>query len=120
MRREHDDRNPDRASASEPQDAASVAARARADDDQLKHLERERRARVAKVVSLLAIVVVLMLFILWNSQAVKVSFVFASGHPPLIWVMLTCAVLGGLAGYLIGKPGKQIRLRKAEDQVKQK
>src|SRR2546429_4967951 len=113
MRREHDDRQPDRSSAPEPQDAASVAARARADEGQMKHLERERRARVAKVVALLAIVVILMLFILWNSQKVKVSFVFASGHPPLIWVMLTCAVLGGLAGYLIGKPGKPIRLATA-------
>jgi uncharacterized integral membrane protein len=118
MRRDHDDRPPERPPAGGSEDAADVAARLRGGEDQLKHLERERRARVAKVVALLAILVVLMLFILWNSQAVKVSFVFASGHPPLIWVMLACAVLGGVAGYLIGKPGRQIRLRRRTEPTK--
>jgi uncharacterized integral membrane protein len=58
-----------------------------------------------------------MVFIISNDDPAPVSFVFFTRHPPLIWVMFACAVLGGLIGYLIGRPGKQIRLhRRREDQ----
>lgn len=60
----------------------------------------------------LAIVVILIVFVIANSQPVKVDFVFVTRQPRLIWVMIACAVLGGVAGYLIGRPGKQIHLRK--------
>jgi uncharacterized integral membrane protein len=84
------------------------------DEMVLRQISRERQSRVAKVVVGLAVLVVLILFVLWNSQSVKVNFVFVSGHPPLIWVMLACAVLGGLLGYLVGKPGRQIRVRRRQ------
>jgi uncharacterized integral membrane protein len=74
---------------------------------------------VAKAVAILGIVVILMIFIIANAKAVPVSFVFFHRMPPLIWVMFACAVLGGIVGYLIGKPGRQVRLHvKGEDHKK--
>jgi uncharacterized integral membrane protein len=85
---------------------------AREDQQHLRALQRERQARVAKVIVALAIAVILMLFIIFNSQASRVSFVFFTRHPPLIWVMFACAVLGGILGYLVGRPGRQVSLHR--------
>jgi uncharacterized integral membrane protein len=76
----------------------------------LDQLRKARQARVAKFLVVLAIAVILIIFIVANAKPVRVSYVFVTGHPRLIWVMLFCAVLGGIAGYLLGKPGKQVRL----------
>jgi uncharacterized integral membrane protein len=111
MHREHD----------EPQERPPPAASSdqavqgvREDLRQLRQLQRERQARVVKAIVTLGIVVVLIVFIIANSQPVKVNFVFVTRHPRLIWVMFACAVLGGIAGYLIGKPGKQVRLHRRD------
>jgi uncharacterized integral membrane protein len=80
--------------------------------EHLQALARQRRARVAKATVALAVLVILIIFIIANSQPVPVDFVFLTRHPRLIWVMITCAVLGGFLGYLLGRPGKQIRLRR--------
>jgi uncharacterized integral membrane protein len=64
----------------------------------------------------LAIVVLLVVFIVANSQSVAVDFVFFNRRPRLIWVMFSCAVLGGIVGYLIGRPGRQVRLRRRKEQ----
>jgi uncharacterized integral membrane protein len=91
----------------------------KADQEHLRDLQRARQARVAKVLVGLAIAVILIIFIVTNSQPVKVNFVFFTRRPGLIWIMFTCAVLGGILGYLIGRPGQQVRLhRKRDDQVK--
>src|SRR5437870_3430235 len=84
------------------------------EQEHLAALRRVREARVAKTLAVLAIVVVLVIFVIANSQPVKVNFVFVTRHPRLIWVMFACAVLGGIAGYLIGKPGKQVRLHRRD------
>lgn len=84
---------------------------ARRDDEaHLRDLRRARQKRVAMVALGLAIVVILMIFIIANAHPVKVSFVFVTRMPLLIWVMLACAVLGGIVGYLIGRPGRRVRL----------
>jgi len=106
---EGDDRLEGTAEAPSPEEAGDRAAQ---QQEHLRELQRVRQARVAKVGVALAIVIILMIFIIANSQGVLVHFVFFSGRPPLIWVMFACAVLGGIVGYLIGKPGKQIRLRR--------
>jgi uncharacterized integral membrane protein len=82
-------------------------------DDQahLRELQKARQARVVKSLVALAIVVILIIFVVANSKPVPVSFVFVKRTPKLIWVMLACAILGGIAGYLIGRPGKQVHLR---------
>ena len=71
---------------------------------------------MAKVVVALAIVVILMIFIISNSEGQEVNFVFFKRRPPLIWVMFACAVMGGIVGFLIGRPGKQVRLHKREQE----
>jgi len=79
---------------------------------QLQALQRARQARVVKVAVALAILGILIAFIAANSQSVMVRFVFFTRRPALIWVMFACAVLGGIVGYLIGRPGRQVRLRR--------
>jgi len=81
-------------------------AQPRADERQLKALQHQRQERLVKVAVALAIVVILIIFVIANSDPVKVNFVFVTRHPRLIWVMIACAVLGGVAGYLIGRPGR--------------
>jgi uncharacterized integral membrane protein len=91
-----------------------------AEEKQLASLRRARQARVAKVLVALGIIAILIIFVISNSQPVEVDFVFLTRHPRLIWVMFACAVLGGIAGYLIGKPGRQIlpESKKGEDEKK--
>jgi uncharacterized integral membrane protein len=93
--------------ASPPQADDPAVARAR--DDQERHIRRARQGRVTKVLIALIVLVILITFILVNSQGVEVDFVFFTRRPPLIWIMLGCAVLGGIVGYIIGRPGKELR-----------
>jgi uncharacterized integral membrane protein len=64
---------------------------------------------VAKLLIVLALLVIVIIFVIANSQGVEVDFVFATRHPPLIWVMLGSAFLGGIIGYAVGRPGKELR-----------
>lgn len=84
----------------------------KADRDHLRELQRQRQGRVVRVILALVILAILIVFIVRNSQKVPVDFVFTNGMFRMIWVMFTCAVLGGIIGYLIGRPGKQIRLHR--------
>ncbi|MDP9340867.1 MAG: LapA family protein [Actinomycetota bacterium] len=86
------------------------------DRDQLHELQKSRQRRVAKLLVALFISVVLIVFIIQNSERVKIHYVFFTANNRLIWVMLACAILGGVVGYLIGRPGKQVRLRHRPDQ----
>jgi uncharacterized integral membrane protein len=105
MRREHH-------GGDEPEDPRDVD-----DRDRLHQLQRARQARVAKVVVGLGILAILILFIVWNSQRVPVNYVFFKAHNRLIWVMLVCALLGGILGFIVGRPGKAFRFRRDEDQA---
>ena len=42
-------------------------------------------------------------------MAVNVHFLLFSLNIRLIWVIFGCALLGGAAGYLIGRPDKSLR-----------
>jgi uncharacterized integral membrane protein len=88
----------------------------KADQEHLRDLQRARQGRVVKVLVAAAIVIVLIVFITQNSQPVPVDFVFLDRRPRLIWVMVACVLLGGLVGYLIGRPGKQVRLHRRRDE----
>jgi len=111
-----DDTNPpDRPGPSVSPGSASPTDR-EAGQDPLRQVQRERQTRVAKVIVALAIVGILIAFIVSNSQSVIVHFVFFTRRPALIWVMFACAILGGILGYLIGRPGRQVRLRRGKDQ----
>jgi uncharacterized integral membrane protein len=86
-------------------DAESIPADA---SDRLAQQERERRARVTKVVVGLILLGILITFVSTNLGSTKVHFVFFSSNAPLIWVMLGCAIVGGVVGFLVGRPGRQI------------
>lgn len=108
MREDHDrtpEMDPQR---SAPGEQGPTARTASAEEKQLASLRRARQARVAKVLVALGIIAILIIFVISNSQRVPVDFVFLNRRFRLIWVMFACALLGGIAGYLIGKPGKQI------------
>ena len=103
-----------RRSGGDPMEPVPGSPEAQADRQHLDQLRRARQARVAKFVVVLVIVVILIVFIVANAKPVRVSYVFVTGHPKLIWVMLFCAILGGIAGYLLGRPGRQVRLHRGE------
>jgi len=111
MRRDDSD-VPDRSTPGMPAGPAGD----RADEAQLRQLQRVRQARVAKVIVALVVLGILVAFIVANSQSVIVHFVFFTRRPALIWVMFACAVLGGIFGYLIGRPGRQVRPHRGKDQ----
>ena len=69
-------------------------------------------AETARLIGLGLIAAYLIAFVVENSKSIDVHFVFFTRRPPLIWVMFACAVLGGALGYLIGKPGQQLMLRR--------
>lgn len=86
----------------------------RADIEHLKQLRRMRQVRAAKVLVALAALVILILFIIQNSERVEVDYVFLSRESRLIWIILSSALLGGIIGFLVGRPGKQFRFHGEE------
>jgi uncharacterized integral membrane protein len=114
--RDDRDLSPDR-SQPDPTGVPSGAGR-KADQEHYRELQRQRQTRVAKVLVALFLAGVLVAFIVANSQSVIVHFVFVTRRPALIWVMFTCAVLGGVIGYLIGRPGKHVRLHSRREEPK--
>jgi uncharacterized integral membrane protein len=83
--------------------------------DPLEHerqIQRARQRRVAKWLVALFLLIIFIVFIAQNSRETRIDFVFFNRHPKLIWIMLACGIVGGIIGYLIGRPGKQVRLRK--------
>jgi uncharacterized integral membrane protein len=108
-------RRDDSGTGGQPERPSAESVEARADQEHLRELQRARQAKVVKVLVVLAIVVIFMVFIISNDDPAPVSFVFFTRHPPLIWVMFACALLGGIIGYLIGRPGRQIRLHRRRE-----
>jgi uncharacterized integral membrane protein len=80
--------------------------------EQIRQLQRRRQARIAKLLVALFLVVVFVVFIVQNSKRVPIDFVFFTLQARLIWIMLACAILGGVVGFLAGRPGKQVHVRK--------
>ena len=67
---------------------------------------------MVKLVVALFLVVVFIVFIIQNSKRVPIDYVFFTRQSRLIWIMLACGIVGGVVGYLVGRPGKQVRLRR--------
>jgi uncharacterized integral membrane protein len=76
---------------------------------QLQNLEAKRAERLMKVAQLTLIAIVFITFVIQNSQGVNVHFLLFSLNIRLIWVIFGTGVLGGVAGYLIGRPEKSLR-----------
>lgn len=58
---------------------------------------------VARLAGLVVLAGVVAAFVVQNSQDVSVHFWFFSRHPPLIFVVLGCLIIGGLVGYVMGR-----------------
>ena len=76
---------------------------------QLQNLEAQRTERLVKVAQLTLIAIVFITFVLQNADPVNVHFLVFALNIRLIWVIFGCGVLGGVAGYLIGRPEKSLR-----------
>jgi len=77
--------------------------------NQLHEMEAQQRERLVKVAQLTAIAIVFITFVLQNAQGVNVHFLLFALNIRLIWVIFGCGLLGGAAGYLIGRPDKSLR-----------
>jgi uncharacterized integral membrane protein len=101
---------PTAAPAPPTEDVGAESARVPAQPERaFGEIDRARRRRATKAIAGLTVLVVLVLFVVWNAQPVEVNFVFGKAHPRMIWVMVACAVLGGVLGYLLGRPGHEGR-----------
>lgn len=76
---------------------------------QLQQMEDRQRERLLKAGQLTLIAIVFITFVLQNAQGVNVHFLLFAVNIRLIWVIFGCALLGGFAGYLIGRPDKSLR-----------
>lgn len=81
----------------------------------MQRLRRQRQARVAKAIVVLTIVVLLIIFVTQNMDDVPIDFVFVDASFPLIWVLIVTAILGGLVGYLLGRPSGVTRFHQESD-----
>jgi uncharacterized integral membrane protein len=86
-----------------------------ADQDRLRQLKRHRQVRAAKAIVVVVILTLLILFIVWNSHSVQVNYVFFKARNSLIWVMVVCTLLGGIVGFIVGRPGRQFRFRHEDE-----
>ena len=77
--------------------------------NQLQQMEARQRERLVKVAQLTLIAIVFITFVLQNSQGVDVHFLLFAVNIRLIWVIFGCGLLGGVAGYLIGRPDKSLK-----------
>jgi uncharacterized integral membrane protein len=69
-------------------------------------VEKKRRSlskvQLFRLVGLVALAAVVAVFVFQNSQTVSVHFWFIDRHPPLIFVVLGCLLMGLLVGYVSG------------------
>jgi uncharacterized integral membrane protein len=84
------------------------------DREHLDQLRKARQRRLAKVIVIVGLLVILAVFVIKNSHPVVIHYVFFSRNTRLIWIMLACAIIGFIVGYLVGRPGKQVRFHDEE------
>jgi uncharacterized integral membrane protein len=68
----------------------------------------------------LFLLVIFILFVIQNSDPVRVNFVFFRSEIRLIWVFLGCAVIGGLIAWLVGRPRRRAMKRLVEELERQR
>lgn len=78
------------------------------------------RRRLVKLVAGLIVAALLLVFILQNREEVPVEFVFFGSRVRLVWALLTSAILGGLASFLLGRPRRKAMKRLIEELEKKR
>ena len=91
-------------------EATGFVDRVHQEEARQREFDRARRARVVKALVIAGLAILLIIFVTTNTRSTRVSFVLFSATFPLIWVIVGCTLVGGVIGFLIGKPGKQLRL----------
>jgi uncharacterized integral membrane protein len=81
-----------------------------ASEKDLAKLQAATRSRVIKAVALAALGLILIAFVLQNADPVGVNVLGWTVSVGLIWVIVASVLLGAVAGFLVGRPGKQILL----------
>ena len=89
-------------------DARHTGPQAPHPDGSASHPPNRRGAKA--VVAVIALVL-LVVFVIRNSQRVAVDFIVVTGHPRMIWVIVTCTILGGAVGFFLGRPARSRRHR---------
>jgi uncharacterized integral membrane protein len=76
-------------------------------DEPLQPAPEKRPRRNAREETRLAVAVVLAglatAFALLNLNHAKVNYVFGTGHPRMIFVIIACLVIGGVIGWIAGR-----------------
>lgn len=99
-----------------PQTPTTAGQRdAEQDQQHLRVIAAERRRRAIKLGALATLVVLFAIFVVQNSQPAPVDFIFVQSSPRLIWIMIVCALVGGVVGYVLGRPGKTMRFHRKSD-----
>ena len=80
----------------------------------------EDRGTIIKVAIGLLLLVLFVIFVVQNSDPVRVSFVFFNARIRLVWVFLGCAVLGGIIAWLVGRPRRRAMRRLIEELERQR
>lgn len=75
----------------------------------LGELKSVRRRRAVRLVVVAVIVAVVIAFIVRNAQAVQVDLLVTTRHPRLIWVILSCFLLGAVVGFVASGPARRAR-----------
>jgi uncharacterized integral membrane protein len=90
-----------------------------ASQSDLAKLQAARRRRLIKAAVLTAIALVFIMFILQNANPVDMRVLAWTVSVRLIWIIVAAALLGALAGYVVGRPDKNLLLhgptRRQED-----
>jgi uncharacterized integral membrane protein len=82
-------------------------------------LARRRRRRLIRAGLLLVAVVAVIVFVVENSQPVQVHLWFVTRRPRLIWVVLSCLVIGMLVGYVLSAPERKAARRRRQEEKRQ-
>jgi uncharacterized integral membrane protein len=91
----------------------------KADKQHLRKLRQIQRGRATKAVVLGLLAVLFITVVIQNSRAVEVRFLAWTWSVRLIWVYVAATGLGAVAGFLVGRPGKQIRLHEPPEPAKE-
>jgi len=79
--------------------------------DHARRIQRDRRARLATALSVLTLVVLFVVFISQNiDERPTIDFLLFHFQVSVIWIFLVVAILGGVVGYLLGRPSRRLRL----------
>ena len=88
--------------------------RRKADLEHLKRLREIRQKKLLRAGFITLLLVALIVFVLQNARPVDVHVLFFAGRTLLIWVIVACAALGAIVGYLLGRPDKSTRFHGEE------